>query len=162
MRRFCLFALILVSLSLYGQRNYYTKKADKEAIKSAYRIIKTSYPDRTLCVEDSVFDLDWWSSKEYSDDVNKKINGYRPSKNYVFHKPAYEEGLSELLQADSCICGKNCYYVEFSEPYEGMIRCDIVNFDKRLAIFGIIPQFLFIYNDEGEIIQVTKTDFIAN
>ena len=162
MRRFCLFALILVSLSLYGQRNYYTKKADKGAIKSAYRILKAFYPDKQLCVSDSIFDLEWFGYREFIDkETSDKVYKYRFAKEFVYDKPVRRKGLAKMLNADSCTTDENCFYADFSEPYEGMIRCDIMPLDRRVGILGVptIDAFLFRYEKNGSINQVTKVLF---
>ena len=158
MRRFCLFALILVSLSLYGQRNYYTKKADKEAIKSAYRILKAFYPDKQLCVSDSIFDLEWLGVDKETDE---KAFEYRLKKKFLYDKPLRRKGLAKMLNADSCTTDENSFYADFSEPYEGMIRCDIMPLDRRVGILGVpaYDAFLFWYDKDGSITQVTKMLF---
>ena len=159
MRRFCLFALILVSLSLYGQRNYYTKKADKDAIKSAYRILKAFYPDKQLCVSDSIFDLEWFGYGRYIDsETDHKLDKYRVDKEFVYDKPVRRKGLAKMLNADSCTTDENSFYADFSGPYEGMIRCDIMPLDRRIGILGVptIDTFLFRYDKDGSISQVTK------
>ncbi|MBD5215126.1 MAG: hypothetical protein HDS78_01185 [Bacteroidales bacterium] len=159
MRRFCLCALILVSLSLYGQRNYYTKKADKEAIKSAYRILKAFYPDKQLCVLDSVYDLDWfWLKGKVDTKTADKLEAYRIDKEFKYEEPRYEKGLATLLNADTCTSHNKGFYADFSRPYEQMIRCDIMPKDRRIGIIGspTIEIFLFRYDDDGEIIQVTR------
>ena len=52
------------------------------------------------------------------------------------------------------------YIANFSEPYKGMIRCDILPKDKMVGIYGspVISAFLFKYNNRGEIYQSYKAE----
>ena len=155
MRTIYLFVLLLISLSLSGQSNFYTKKADKEALKSAYRILKAFYPDKQLCVSDSIFDLERWGVDE---ETKKKAFEYRQKKKFEYDKPMLKKGLSKMLNADSRTNDENCFYADFSEPYEGMIICDIMPLDRLVGIRGVptIDTFLFQYDNDGNINQVTK------
>lgn len=162
MRIILLLALLLSSKMLVGQ-NCYVDSADQTAIKSAYRILKAFYPDKQLCVSDSVFDFDEWAFKGIIDDeIYKELEAQHIANKYALQDPMYEQGLANLLNADTCISSPNSVYADFSFPYHGMIRCDIMPINRRLAIFGIIPQFLFFFDAEGAIYQVNKVDLIVN
>ena len=52
------------------------------------------------------------------------------------------------------------YIANFSEPYKGLIRCDILPKDKMVGIYGspVISAFLFKYNNRGEIYQSYKAE----
>lgn len=150
---------MLVSVSLSGQGNFYVEKPAQEAIKSAYRILKAFYPDTELCVEDSIFDLDWfWLKGKLDKKTADKLEAYRIDKQFKYEQPRYEKGLATLLNADTCTSCNNGFYADFSRPYEQMIRCDIMPKDRRIGILGspTIEIFLFRYDDDGEIIQVTR------
>lgn len=53
----------------------------------------------------------------------------------------------------------SCTYIAiFSEPYKGMIRCDILPKDRKIGVYGspTIDAFLFKFTNKGEIYQLYK------
>lgn len=158
MKKILLLLMIFCSFACFGQRSYYTKKTDKEALKSAYRILKAFYPDKQLCVSDSIFDLEWWGYGEDKETENKLFE-FRQKKNFVYDKPVRRKGLSKMLNADSLTTDGNSFYADFSQPYENMIRCDIMPLDRLIGMRGEprIDTFLFRYDKDGNITKVTKS-----
>lgn len=151
--------MLCVSLTILGQGNTYSHKAEQEAIKSAYNVLKVYYPSNELCVSDSIYDLDWNLFADMVDDKTKQnLISHRIEKKFIWDSPAYSDEISSLFSSDSCDC---CEYIaEFSEPYKGMIRCDIIPKDRKIGIYGVprISIFLFKYNDKGDVVQISKTE----
>ena len=151
--------MLCVSLTILGQGNTYSHKTEQEAIKSAYNVLKVYYPSNELCVSDSIYDLDWNLFADMVDDKTKQnLISHRIEKKFIWDSPAYSDEISSLFSSDSCDC---CEYIaEFSEPYKGMIRCDIIPKDRKIGIYGVprISIFLFKYNDKGDVVQLSKTE----
>ena len=149
--------MLFVSLSVYGKGIKKYQKEDLEAIKMAYNILKVYYPsDNELCVADSIYDHEWYGFIDMVDDkTSQKLESFRIEKKYVWDEPVYSKQLFRIFGPEN----KNCKYVaEFSEPYNQMIRCDILPIDRKVGMSGAprINVFLFRYDDNGEIYQTSK------
>ena len=152
-------AMLFVSLTIFGQGNKYSHKTAQEAIKFAYNVLKVYYSSNEICVSDSIYDLDWNLFADMVDDQTKqKLISHRIEKRFIWDSPVYSDEISSLFSSDTCDCCK--YIAEFSEPYKGMIRCDIIPKDGNIGIYGVprISIFLFKYNEKGEVFQIFKTE----
>ncbi|MBD5201705.1 MAG: hypothetical protein HDR83_05540 [Bacteroides sp.] len=152
MKKILLIVLLGICFSLYGQIDAYNDKAAQKAVEKAYSLIKETYKDNDICVSDSVYDLDW----DYFDvdsDINRSLDVYRAIKHYTWSKPQYSDALNKIFVRDTCNTPK--YIALFSEPYDRMIRCDLLPSDLKIGILGtpVIPVLLFIYNEIGDIKQ---------
>lgn len=92
----------------------------------------------------------------YSDQTNSLVLSNREK--FIWNAPTYSEALLSIFGPETC---DSCMYIaNFSEPYKGMIRCDILPKDKMVGIYGspVISAFLFKYNNRGEIYQSYKAE----
>ena len=109
-----------------------------------YDILQVYYHSKELCVSDSIYDLDWEIFSDMVDTQTKQILwSYRIEKKFIWNAPTYSEALLSIFGPETC---DSCMYIaNFSEPYKGMIRCDILPKDKMVGIYGspVISAFLF-------------------
>lgn len=169
MKLFLLLTMLCVSLATVGQGNAdaYSQKTEQEAIKLAYRILKVYYPENELCVSDSVYSLHWpfFSNKVDNKAVQDLISHwkekiYHKTDHKSFYNPTvYSEDLDSIFGSEYIMCGASKYVADFSEPYKGMITCEVLPTDRKIGILGDpqITVFLFRYNEKGEIYQVSKS-----
>ena len=142
MRIFFLMCILGASLTIAAQNIIYGNKNEQRAINMAFDILQVYYHSKELCVSDSIYDLDWDIFSDMVDTQTKQILwSYRIEKKFIWNAPTYSEA-------------------NFSEPYKGMIRCDILPKDKMVGIYGspVISAFLFKYNNRGEIYQSYKAE----
>lgn len=165
MKVFYFLIMLCLSLSMYGRRNANYKKPDLEAIKFAYEIIQVYYPADKLCVADSIYDLDWPLFSDIVDDKTKQdLISYRAEKKYIRYAPVRSKKLASMFGSPK---NKGCeckYIVKFSEPYKGMIRCDVIPTDRQPDIDGT-PQttaFLFRYDKSDGVYQISVADVDAD
>lgn len=164
-RLICFLALLCVSLTLWGKDDdldpYWTKTS-QTAIKTAFKILtEVYYSADELCVSDSIYSLDWTCFQKI---VNNKTGRSLVSAfdYFTYTKPYYSEIISQLFGSTP---SANCKYVAlFSEPHNYLnksFRCDIIPIDKTVGHIlkpKIGSMFLFLYNDNGEIYQVSKIE----
>lgn len=163
MRALCLFIMLCVSLVIIGQSSTFRQESEQKAIKSAYDVLRVYYPSDKLCVSDSIYDLDWDLFSDMVDSKTKEyLQSHRIEKGFVWDSPIRSDVLSLLFPHDTCVeCNRTDKYIaEFSEPYKGMIRCDVLPKNREIGIHGTpqISIFLFKYNIRGEIYQFSKRE----
>ena len=163
MKGFVLFAIFSIFLTVRAQEEPYSHPAEQKAVKTACEILKLYYPSGELCCSDSIYDLDWWFRKEtgiknWEEHYLEKLN--RIASGEPVDVAVYSSILSSVFGADACECRK--YVAEFSAPYKGMIRCDIVPSNDRHPVFGVMPIFLFKFNENGEIFQFFQRTLYLN
>lgn len=159
MKAFFLIIILGAFLNANGQNGMYECDTEKKAVRLAYDILKAYYPAGDLCVSDSVYDLDWmWFANKVDAKTKPYLENHRIDKKFVWDAPVYSVALDSVFASDLCAYDK--YVAEFSAPYHGMIRCNILPKDRKLGIFGapVIPIFLFRFNDEGDIYVVVKSE----
>ena len=140
----------------------YGEYTEQETVQFAYKLMKLYYPSDVLCVSDSIYDLDW---DHFADlvvdtvDVKPHIMAYRENKGNVRDKPEYSKIFTKLF--GHCVCIDSGYFAEFSAPYKGMIRCDVVPKDKSVDSASAlqVAAFLFEYTEYAKIASVTKTKY---
>lgn len=159
MRIFFLMCILGASLTIAAQNIIYGNKNEQRAINMAFDILQVYYHSKELCVSDSIYDLDWDIFSDMVDTQTKQILwSYRIEKKFIWNAPTYSEALLSIFGPETC---DSCMYIaNFSEPYKGMIRCDILPKDKMVGIYGspVISAFLFKYNNGGEIYQSYKAE----
>ena len=158
------FLIVLLGCLLCSCSKYttYRQPVEQETIQFACKLMKLYYPSDVLCVSDSIYDLDW---DHFADlvvdtvDVKPYLTTYRENKGNVWSKPEYSKILSRLF--GHCVCNDSGYVAEFSAPYQGMIRCDVVPKDKSIDSDSArqVTAFLFEYTKYGKISSVTKTEY---
>ena len=144
------FLLMLLGCLLCSCNRYaaYRQPVEQETIQFAYKLMKLYYPSDVLCVSDSIYDLDW---DHFADlvvdtiDVKPHIVAYRENKVNTREKPEYSKIFTKLF--GHCVCIDSGYVAEFSAPYQGMIRCDVVPKDKSVDSDSArqVAAFLFEY-----------------
>ena len=164
MKGFVLFAMLSIFLTVRAQEEPYSHPAEQKAVKTACEILKLYYPSGELCCSDSIYDLEWWwlryevgkenSEERYLEKIHRIASGE------PVDVAVYSSILSSVFGADACECRK--YVAEFSAPYKGMIRCDIVPSNDRKPDFGVMPIFLFKFNENGEIFQFFQSIVYLN
>ena len=146
MRIFFLMCILGASLTIAAQNIIYGNKNEQRAINMAFDILQVYYHSKELCVSDSIYDLDWDIFSDMVDTQTKQILwSYRIEKKFIWNAPTYSEALLSIFGPETC---DSCMYIaNFSEPYKGMIRCDILPKDKMVGIYGspVISAFLFKY-----------------
>ncbi|MDE5555355.1 MAG: hypothetical protein K2J10_09270 [Muribaculaceae bacterium] len=143
-----------------GQDKYYNDKAEQEALKKAFEIIKVYYPANTVCASDSVYDHDWmFAAGGLEKEISEELFQLRLDKRFAFDDPVYSQNISYLLNTDSCECHEYKYAAEFSAPYKGMIMCLVMPKDRKVGLYGTpsIFNFLFRFENDGEIYQINKS-----
>lgn len=160
-----LIVVVCMSFSLFG-KDPYSEKTEQEVIEFAYNILKVYYPSEDeLCVSDSIYDLDWFFfSRDVRDkETQKAFEFYSVNKDRCeYIDPVYSKTLASIFESNTCKCGNFKYVVHFSAPFRNAISCYIVPFDDQDPMFGEIPTFLFMYNNEGEVIQINKDTLYLN
>lgn len=157
MRIFFLMCILGASLTIAAQNIIYGNKNEQRAINMAFDILQVYYHSKELCVSDSIYDLDWDIFSDMVDTQTKQILwSYRIEKKFIWNAPTYSEALLSIFGPETC---DSCMYIaNFSEPYKGMIRCDILPKDRKIGVYGspTIDAFLFKFNNKGEIYQLYK------
>lgn len=154
MKRILLIGMLSVILAVYGQDDPYQRPAAQKAIKMAHDILKVYYPSGDLCFSDSIYDSDWFGlGKEVDKEIKEELRLINWVKRFL-DAPVYSSTLSSVFGADACECRK--YVAEFTAPYKGVIRCEIVPSNDRNPYFGQKPIFIFKFNDDGEIYEIYK------
>ena len=151
-------------LTMFGQDEPYSLPAERKAIETAYHILKLYYPLGDLSVSDSIYDQDWIffeneMGRENWEDLYLNIL-YKAGLGKPDDETIYSSILSSMFGVD--VCKSRRYVAEFTAPYRGMIRCDIVLSNDRNPHFGEIPVFLFKFNDKGEIYQFFQKKISLN
>ncbi len=155
MKRILLIGMLSVIFAAYGQDDPYKGPAEQKAIKMAHDILKVYYPSGDLCFSDSIYDSDWFGlGKEVDKEIREELRLITWVKPPVLEKPVYSSTLSSIFGPDACECRK--YVAEFTAPYKGVIRCEIVPSNDRKPYFGQKPIFLFKFKDNGEIYEIYK------
>lgn len=139
------------------KNNIYGNKTEQRAIKMAYTLLQVYYHANELCVSDSIEDLEWFLFSGMVDNQTKQIlDSYRKEKDFIWNDPVYCEKIAAMFGSE---VSDSCTYIAiFSEPYKGMIRCDILPKDRKIGVYGspTIDAFLFKFNNKGEIYQLYK------
>ena len=160
------FIVILAGMFCSCSRHViYRQPVEQETIQFAYKVMKVYYPSDLLCVADSIYDLDWDIFTDLvvdTVDIRPSILSYRENKGNVRERPKYSKILSKLF--GHCVCIDSGYVAEFSAPYKGMIRCDVVPKNGIQSPDGDrhVSAFLFEYDEYGKVSSVTKTEYIRN
>ena len=149
MKHLILIICMLSALSANAQDAPYSGSLEQKAAKLAFNLIKTYYPGKTVCVSDSIYDLDW---APYYTDIERRYRVSVPLHNDNLQlrntTPTYSEKLHDLF-GDECDRGfQSDYIVAFSSPCKGMFRCDVfprVPSRKKLY-YKVISTFLFKFN----------------
>ncbi|MDE6484094.1 MAG: hypothetical protein K2L14_01700 [Duncaniella sp.] len=124
--------IVCVCFSLHGQIDAYNDKEAQKAVEKAYSLIKEMYQDNEICVSDSVYDLDW-NYFDVDSEINRSLDVYRANKHYQWLKPQYSDALKKIFVRDTCNTAE--YIATFSEPYDRMIRCDLLPADLKNRYF---------------------------
>ena len=155
MKRFFFIAMLGIVLSAQGQ--VYRKATDRKALKSACEILKVYYPSNLLCIEDSIYDLNWYFFTNHVDEETRQVIGsYRQERKFGYRKPVYSKLLHSLSSSEQ---REDCKYVaRFSSPNKGLIMCEGLPTGKNTDAFGSpgFHSFLFQCNDKGEIDRVFR------
>ena len=156
MRMIFLLVFLGVSLTMPAKNNIYGNKTEQRAIKMAYALLQVYYHANELCVSDSIEDLEWFYFPGVDNQTKQILDSYRIEKDFIWNDPVYCEKIAAMFGSkvsDSCT-----YIAIFSEPYKGMIRCDILPKDRKIGVYGspTIDAFLFKFNNKGEIYQLYK------
>lgn len=145
------------SLTMSAKNNIYGNTTEQRAIKMAYTLLQVYYHSNELCVSDSIEDLEWFYFAGMVDNQTQQIlDSYRKEKDFIWNDPVYCEKIAEMFGSK---VSNSCTYIAiFSEPYKGMIRCDILPKDRKIGVYGspTIDAFLFKFNNNGEIYQLYK------
>lgn len=161
MKVFHLLTMLCVSLAMFGQGNAdaYSQKTEQEAIKFAQCILKVYYPENELCFSDSIYDHDRWLGSSWIDEQTQQELISHRIKKKIYEPTVYSEYLNSLFGSEYIMCGNSKYVADFSEPYKGMITCEVLPTDRKIGILGDpqITVFLFRYNEKGKIYQVSKS-----
>ena len=141
----------------------YSKHAAQEAVKTAYQFIKVYYPhDSLLCASDSVYEqvlADWplFSSHIESDATDDLIKASLSVHEKA--RPKRSRVLASIFGAENGDNTDSKYIAQFSPTYKNMIGCRIMSRDGRTGKDdrdSIITEFLFKYNDNGDIRQMIR------
>ena len=149
--------------------DYYADEAARKAVKTAYELLKVHYPEENqICPSDSVYgdllqDLPMWRSDVSKEDGKIIWDAFLYSlDNDMTEDTTHSQTLSELFAPLICHCNESKYVIRFSPPIKNMILCEKWRRDRKVGISGgpdadfKIDQFLFFYNDMGEIVQMRK------
>lgn len=164
MKRFFFIAMLGIVLTMQGQVDS-DAAAYREAVKSAYAILKVYYPSNILCADDTIYTGGWWAqfSREFDGEIKQALayekdieDVLKYVKKEYAEDPVYSEILYSLFGSEP---REGCKYIaEFTAPYKGLILCDILPIGKGIGVHGApeIHSFLFQYNDKGEIDRVIR------
>ena len=156
MRMLFLLVFLGVSLTMPAKNNIYGNKTEQRAIKMAYALLQVYYHANELCVSDSIEDLEWFYFPGVDNQTKQILDSYRKEKDFIWNDPVYCEKIAAMFGSE---VSDSCTYIAiFSEPYKGMIRCDILPKDRKIGVYGspTIDAFLFKFNNKGEIYQLYK------
>lgn len=152
MKHLILIICMLATLSAnaqYAPYSPYFGTLEQKAAKLAFNLIKTYYPGKTVCVSDSIYDLDW---APYYTDIERRYRDSVPLLNNNLQlrntTPTYSENLHDLFREECDRGFQSDYIVAFSSPCKGMFRCDVfpkVPSRKKLY-YKVISTFLFKFN----------------
>lgn len=156
MNKIVIFLIGCISLAIANQKDAFCHKVEQEAVKSAVEFLQDYYA-HDICVADSIYDLDWsFFSSRVDVKLRPCLESYRQEKKWVWDRPVHSEVLDSLFGPDASGSGRYKYVAEFAAPYKGLIRCDVLPWHRRIGILGVprYLNFLFKYNDKGEIYQI--------
>lgn len=161
MKHLILIICMLATLSANAQYAPYSGSLEQKAAKLAFNLIKTYYPGKTVCVSDSIYDLDW---APYYTDIERRYRNDVPLHNdnrqLINTIPVYSKNLHNLF-GDECDSGfQSDYIVAFSSPCKGMFRCDVFPRvpSRRKLSFTVISTFLFQFQEEIIIYRMVERE----
>ena len=163
-----LLTLLCCGVSMHAE-DYYADEAARKAVKTAYELLKVYYPEENqICPSDSVYEdvlpyVPMWQPTASKEDGKIIWDAFLYSlDNDMTEDTTHSPTLSELFAPLICHCNESKYVIRFSPPIKNMILCEKWRRDRKVGISGgpdadfKIDQFLFFYNDMGEIVQMSK------
>ncbi len=137
-----------------GSYKDYSGAIEQKAILGAFDIIRLYYPDNDICVSDSIWDC-LWDGDEIDTDTNNLLMANRSAKMYIWLDPVKSDDLTRIFSDHLIGTGQYKYTADFSDPFYGIIRCDVMPVGRRIGIFGspTIFSWTFRYDTDGNIIQ---------
>lgn len=139
-------------------------------LKQSIDILKLYYPDEDeLCVSDSIYYLQWYSSPILDSKTNQTINEHIKNQQFVHESPRYSKGINRIFRN---ICRKsptNKFIAKFSIPCsrgdiflpdEMLMRCDIVPVNPNSTgniKENTITRYLIKYDAKG-VYELTKLE----
>lgn len=164
--KFCILAIILslftaVSYAASPKESAYSDSIECKAAKMAYEMVKQYFPDKRICVSDTVyikgydFHIREIEPKYKLDVMNYGINLSRNS--YLGVNEFYSENLHKLFHDDLSQNNQGDYTIAFSVPYHRMITCGMSKYGEpyRDYFMGNNYEFLFIYDEDGKITKLS-------
>lgn len=162
--KFYILAIILSLFSIMShaaspKESAYSDSVDCKAVKTAYEMVKQYFPDKRICVSDSVYIKGYCFHYQYvAAKYQKDIQNYdqRDLKTLGEHD-YYSENLHTLFHDDLSLNNKGDYIATFSVPYRRMIICDVYKYGEFYRGYSNreIHEFFFLYDDDGEIIKLS-------
>lgn len=166
--KFYISAIILSLFSIMShaaspKESAYSDSIDCKAAKMAFEMVKQYFPDKKICVSDTVyvmgyeFHIQEVASKYKLDVMDYGIN--LPRYSYLGINDYYSENLHKLFHDDLSQDNKGDYTVAFSPPYRRMIICDVYKYGRqyRSDANWEMHEFFFLYDEDGEIIKLSAT-----
>ena len=137
----------------------YSDSIDCKAVKTAYEMVKQYFPDKRICVSDTVYIKGYcFHYQHVAAKYQKDIQNYdqRDLKALGEHD-YYSESLHTLFHDDLPHNNKGDCIVTFSAPYRRMIICDVYKYGEFYRGYSNreIHEFLFLYDEDGEIIKLS-------
>lgn len=161
------FYILAISLSLFSimshaespKESAYSDSIDCKAAKMAYEMVKQYFPDKRICVSDTVYIKGYcFHYQHVAAKYQKDIQNYdqRDLKTLGEHD-YYSENLHTLFHDDLSLNNKGDYIATFSVPYRRMIICDVYKYGEFYRGYSNreIHEFFFLYDDDGEIIKLS-------
>lgn len=149
---------VVVTRAASPKESAYSDSIECKAVKMAYEMVKQYFPDKRICVSDTVYLGNYIYHVE---DVPPKYK--RNILTYDGIDTAecdyYSENLHTLFYDDLSQNNKGDYTVAFSAPYQRMIICGISKYGKPYRDYfkGCNHEFFFLYDEDGVIIKLSAT-----
>ena len=155
MKIFKLFALTLLLCSV---NSVAAQEHLQRVYAKAYEYVKNDNPSKAVCANDSIYDLDWCGCRLVEKKAQEEIELYHVMKRFQYDEPQFSPVLHEAFRTAE-MSEQPKYTVVFTEPYLGMICCEVLPIPThKIGILGepIISCYLFRFWENGEIYQISK------
>lgn len=158
--------ILFILINLNACNLPYLNIKERKAASYAFDILKGFLPDDELSVSYSI----WYDmsgpgpldivNENYSNELDSLYLKKRLS-NEFNRKPRYSAELYNIFKNKEIKEGENKRCIVFFEPYNNTFMCEIRPLYEGKPVVAndsIIQQFLFKYDEDGEILQISKTN----
>lgn len=145
-----------VSYAASPKESAYSDSIECKAVKMAYEMVKQYFPDKRICVSDTVYLGNYiYHVEDVPPKYRRNILTYDGIDTAVCDY--YSENLHKLFHDDLSQNNQGDYTIAFSAPYHRMITCGMSKYGEPYRDYfkGNNYEFLFVYDEDGKITKLS-------